>query len=123
MIVKIHTRGFPLSNALYDYTDAKVRLILGLYRNKLRRIDVFLTDVNGPKGGEDMRCKIKIKADGYPSIVVHETAEDLYNAINICLHRIKRAIGRRFDRALPHRKGLIEYGHIYKDDQFPTTVI
>lgn len=104
MLLKIYTRGFTLSDALSDYTESKIRLALGLYRDKIRRVDIFLTDVNGPKGGEDMMCKIKIKADGYPPIVVHETVDDIYNAINICSHRIKRSIGRRVDRVTEYRR-------------------
>eukprot|EP01025_Chloroclados_australasicus_P055295 TRINITY_DN6658_c1_g1_i4.p1 TRINITY_DN6658_c1_g1~~TRINITY_DN6658_c1_g1_i4.p1 ORF type:complete len:280 (+),score=14.21 TRINITY_DN6658_c1_g1_i4:36-875(+) len=104
MQVKIQTRGFNLSPALNDYTDTKVRLTLGLYREKIKRVDVFLSDVNGPKGGEDMMCKIVIKANGCHSIIVQDIAEDMYDAINICAHRIKRAVGRRFDRATQRRK-------------------
>lgn len=122
MLVKIHTRGFALSDALSDYTDSKIRLALGLYRDKIRRVDVFLADVNGPRGGEDMMCKIKVRADGHPPTIAHDTAEDMYDSINMCAHRIKRAIGRRFDRVLQRRKGLIDDVKLHKDEEFPSTI-
>ncbi|MCE2030066.1 HPF/RaiA family ribosome-associated protein [Sessilibacter corallicola] len=104
MLIKIHTPTFPQTNALSNYVDAKIRLALGLYRDKIRVVDVFLTDENGPKGGNDMRCKIVVKADRYPLTITQETADDIYDSINNCSHRIKRAVGRRFDRALQRRK-------------------
>jgi len=121
MLVKIQTRSFTLSKALYDYTDSKVRLALGLYPHKIQRADVFLTHVNGPKGGRDMMCKIKIKANGYPSIVAQETAEDMYDAINICSHRMKRSVGRRFDRVLQQRKARVDADRLYDEDSYLTT--
>ena len=104
MLIKIHTRGFTLSDSLGEYTEAKIRLALGLYWDRIRRVDVFLADVNGPRGGEDMQCKIKVKIDEFSPVVVQETADEMYGAINICAQRIKRVCARRFDRLLRHRK-------------------
>lgn len=104
MLIKIHTQGFTLSDAINAYADEKVRLALGLYRGKIQRADVFLTDVNGPKGGKDMQCKIKIKADGCSSVFAQDTAEDLYDAISGCSHRAKRVVERRFDRIVQRRR-------------------
>lgn len=109
MLVKLHTQGFASPDALNDYTDGKVRLALGLYRDKIRTIDVFLADINGPKGGEDMRCKIRVRSDGLPDILAQETAEHIYDAVSICSHRIKRAVGRRFDRSLELRRRRIDH--------------
>lgn len=108
MFIKIHTQGFTLSESLREYSESKIRLALGLYRDRIRRVDIFLTDVNGPKGGEDMTCKIKINSNGHAPFIAQETSKDLYDAINVCSHRIKRAAGRRFDRALQRRRGYSE---------------
>ncbi len=103
MLIKIHTQGFTLSNAINVYVDEKIRLALGLYRGKIQRADVYLTDVNGPKGGKDMQCKINIKADGQPAVFAEYTAENLYDSISGCSQRIKRAVKRRFARLLQQR--------------------
>lgn len=99
MLVQIHARDFALSEALDNYTDSKIRVALGLFREKIRRVDVFLTDVNGPKGGEDKNCKIIVKLDRHNAdIVAHETAPDMYDAINTCSHRVKRTVARQCER-------------------------
>lgn len=49
---------------------------LGRLGQRLRRVDVYLTDVNGPRGGPDKRCRIVARlATGSP-VVVSRTARD-----------------------------------------------
>ena len=104
MLIKIQTRGFTLSQSLKEYVESKIRLMFERYRVKISRIDVMLLDVNGPKGGEDMRCSIRFKPNGFPPIVIQETAADMYDAINTCTHRMKRAANRHFNRIQHQRK-------------------
>jgi ribosome-associated translation inhibitor RaiA len=104
MLVKIHAQGFELSPAINNFAESKARLAMGIYRDKIRRVDIYLSDANGPKGGEDRVCKIQLKPDRLAPIVVQETATDLYEAISICCHRSKRAASRRFDRLLQTRR-------------------
>ncbi len=108
MLVKTHARNLVLPDTLAEHVDAKIRLALGLYREKIRRVDIFLSDVNGPKGGEDIMCKIKIKADGHAPLIAQATATSIYDAMNICSQRIKRSVSRRFDRVLQRYKGASE---------------
>lgn len=98
MIVKIYAQGMILSDELREHTTSKVRLAIGLYVDRIRRADVFVTDVNGPKGGQDTVCKIKLTVMGQSSIIVQETAENIQDAVNVCSHRIKRIAGRQFNR-------------------------
>jgi ribosome-associated translation inhibitor RaiA len=95
MMLLIHTHGTTVSDQLKEHTEAKVRLTLGLYVEKIKRADIYLTDINGPKGGDDMQCKIKIDAYGQSPFVVQQTATTLTDAINACSHRVKRTVARR----------------------------
>ncbi|MFQ3237496.1 MAG: putative sigma-54 modulation protein [Paraglaciecola sp.] len=95
MLVHIQSRHFSLSEALSKYVKNKVQIMLGRYEAKIIRADVSLFDINGPKGGEDKCCKIIVKINGTSSIVVQETAEDLYDAINTCSRRVRRAVKRQ----------------------------
>jgi putative sigma-54 modulation protein len=97
MLIHIHiqSRQFSLSSALREYVQSKVRVMIGRYETKIIRIDVSLFDINGPRGGEDKCCKIITKATGMTSIVVQETAVDMYDAINLCSRRARRAVKRQ----------------------------
>ena len=95
MLVNIQYRHFSLSAALSKYVKSKIQIMLSRYESKIISINVSLFDINGPKGGEDKCCKIVIKINGATSIVVQQTAEDLYNAINTCSRRVRRAVKRQ----------------------------
>jgi putative sigma-54 modulation protein len=95
MLVHIQSRHFSLSTALSEYIKTKLQVMLGRYEAKIISLNVSLFDINGPKGGEDKCCKIVIKINGTSSIVVQETAVDLYVAINICSRRARRAVKRQ----------------------------
>ena len=99
MKIKIQSRGFKLTKALYNQVNSKLHLVLSRYGNRIRQAQVTLLDTNGPKGGEDKRCLICIKVNHSKSIVVQETAPDLYDAISNGAHRIKRAVDRHFHRS------------------------
>ena len=95
MLVHIQSRHFSLSAALNKYVKTKLQVMLGRYEAKIISLNVSLFDINGPKGGEDKCCKIIVKINGTSSIVLQETAVDLYDAINTCSRRARRAVKRQ----------------------------
>jgi putative sigma-54 modulation protein len=95
MLVNIQSRQFSLTPALRAFVESKVKLTLGRYETKISRVDVSLFDINGPKGGEDKCCKMIVRVKNLPCIVVQETTEDLYEGINICSRRTRRAVKRQ----------------------------
>jgi putative sigma-54 modulation protein len=95
MLVHIQSRHFSLSTALNNYVKTKLQVMLGRYEAKIISINVSLFDINGPKGGEDKCCKIVVKINGASSIVMQETAVYLYDAINTCSRRARRAVKRQ----------------------------
>jgi putative sigma-54 modulation protein len=49
---------------------------LGRLGRCLRRVDVYLTDVNGPRGGPDKRCRIVARLTAGSPVVVSRTDRD-----------------------------------------------
>jgi putative sigma-54 modulation protein len=116
MLVYIQTRHFDLTPELSDYVESKIRLMLGRYKNKIMTVNVSLSDINDPRGGEDKCCKIIIKPENIPSIVVKETASDIYDAVNRCSHRAKRIVNRNLILTQWKRKQLTLDEHLEDDD-------
>jgi putative sigma-54 modulation protein len=108
MLVNIQSRHFSLSEALSKYVKTKVQIMLCRYEAKIIRVDVSLFDINGPKGGEDKCCKIVVRINGASSIVVQETAEDLYDAINTCTRRGRRVVKRQLSIHVRTRRKIKE---------------
>lgn len=98
MKLRVKSKGFRVTHALHDRVKSKLHRIFSRYGDRIRATEVTLEDVNGPKGGEDMRCLVTVKLNKSKSIVVKEQAADLYDAINKCAHRLTLAMERHISR-------------------------
>jgi putative sigma-54 modulation protein len=58
MSVWVRSRGFELSHGLRAHAERRLRHVLGRFRMRLRSVILRLDDVNGPRGGNDKRCRI-----------------------------------------------------------------
>ena len=67
------------------------------YGDHLRDVKVRLLDVNGPKGGVDMVCRIQARIDKHFSINAEGRHTDLYAAITLAADRMERSIGSILD--------------------------
>ncbi len=107
----IHVRNFGLAINSADHDRVRRRLARRLARfgASVERASVRIEDVNGPRGGLDKRCRIKIVLSGVPSVTVEEQHGALLDAIDGALRRasiaVQRAVGRRSeDKPLPRRR-------------------
>lgn len=98
MNIKIQSRDFLLTDALHRQISAKLQLILSRYGHRIRKTEVTLSDVNGPKGGEDKRCIMKFRINHLKTIVVQDTTNDMYESISNCAMRVRRTLERQFGR-------------------------
>jgi len=98
MQIDIQTRNFDLTNALRNYVERRLRFALTWADNHVQRIVVRLSDVNGPRGGDDKRCHLLVVLAGLPDVVVKDTEADLYFAIDRAADRAGRSVMRRIDR-------------------------
>ena len=98
MKLRVKSRGFKVTKALYNRVNAKLSRVFTRYGDRIRGAEVMLQDVNGPKGGEDMSCLVTIKLSRSKPIVVREQAADLYDAINKCAQRATHQMERHVKR-------------------------
>ena len=106
MSITIRSQGFRLTQAIRDHVISRLDKTLMYYQDQVPKVDVRVMDINGPRGGEDMRCRIILTLDGSKPLVIQETAEDLYDAISECCHRAKWAVSRHFERLQKHKRQL-----------------
>ncbi|HEY0939987.1 MAG TPA: hypothetical protein VGE08_07825 [Steroidobacter sp.] len=71
---------------------------LGKYATSIERVTVRVRDVNGPRGGIDKLCRIKVVLSGLPSVVFESRALSLKPAINGALSGTERAVRRSVQR-------------------------
>ncbi|MEN3277993.1 MAG: putative sigma-54 modulation protein [Massilia sp.] len=98
MRMTIQTNGFTMTDALRSYTQQRLATALGWARQHMRKLVVWLSDINGPRGGVDKRCKIQVQLDGGRDIIIEDTEADLYAAIDRAAGRADRAVVKRVER-------------------------
>jgi ribosome-associated translation inhibitor RaiA len=94
MRLSIRARGLELSDELRDHVTRRLSFALARVSPLLRRVDVTLEDVNGPKGGIDKVCRVRARGPGLREIVVEERHSDVMAAVDVAASRAGRAVLR-----------------------------
>jgi hypothetical protein len=72
------------------------------YAERLRRVEVYLQDVNGHKGGIDKRCAIEAHLAGHQPVAVSDQAasinEAVSGAVDKLAHALEHTLGRLDDK-------------------------
>lgn len=98
MRLTIQANGFLLTQALRNHTEQRVATALGWARQHMRQLVVSLSDINGPRGGVDKRCRMKVLLGSGREVIIEDVEADLYLAINRAAERADRAIVRQIQR-------------------------
>jgi ribosomal subunit interface protein len=98
MHIDIQARQLPLTRTLKRYTQLRIRFALTRFEERIQRVSMWLSDVNGPKGGRDKQCRLQVALAGKTSIVIEDTHENLYVAINRAIERAGHSLVRKLDR-------------------------
>ncbi|GGE72749.1 HPF/RaiA family ribosome-associated protein [Massilia psychrophila] len=98
MRMNIQASGFVLTDSLKVYTEKRLVTALGWAGGHMRELHVSLSDINGPRGGRDKRCRILVQIAGGRSVVIEDTETDLYHAIDRAAERVDRAVVRRIEQ-------------------------
>jgi CBS domain-containing protein/ribosome-associated translation inhibitor RaiA len=102
--VNIRAAGVDLDDDMRGYIRRKLGQKLGKFATSIERVSVRLRDVNGPRGGVDHLCQVKVVLSGLPSVVVEEGRETVGAAIDAAIsgvtRSVSRALGRRQEQPL-----------------------
>ncbi|MDH5181013.1 MAG: HPF/RaiA family ribosome-associated protein [Gammaproteobacteria bacterium] len=102
MQIDIQTRSFSLTDALREHVNRRIGFTLGTRDDYIQRIVVRLEDINGPRGGADKLCRLQIVLDQLPDVVIEDTEEDMYVAIDRATDRAGRTVSRKISRQRDH---------------------
>jgi ribosomal subunit interface protein len=76
-----------------EYFSGQIAKKLERFENRITRIEVFLTDENGKKTGQnDIVCKIEARVESKNPITVSEQADSMNLAISGAIDKLKAAL-------------------------------
>lgn len=103
MQLHVRTRNFSQTQGLLSFTRARANSALSRFQQKVISVNLILSDINGPKGGEDKKCVMCIHLGASNPIVIQHIASDMYDAISHCCARAKQAVAKQSARLHSHR--------------------
>ncbi|MHC4393908.1 MAG: HPF/RaiA family ribosome-associated protein [Planctomycetota bacterium] len=99
MLILVSERGLEQeAEGVRSYVERRLLFALGRFASRVQRVRVACSDVNGPKGGSDKRCRVSVTIPSAPPIVVSDVATDLHVAVDRAADRVSRAVARRLNR-------------------------
>ena len=104
MRTRVMATGFEVTDAIRAFAHRHFETLNRSHPDELMHADVFLEDVNGPKGGEDKTVRMRLKLRNGRTATIGESRADLYGAIALAgrraIHTVRRTLGerRRIDR-------------------------
>ena|SRR5687767_11195693 len=99
-LVHAHIRTFGIHVNQNTRTSIRRKLDtkFGKFARSIERMSVRLEDVNGPRGGVDHLCRIKVVLRNLPSVVYENQGASLDTAIGGALAGAERAVRRTLQR-------------------------
>ena len=94
----VRVEGVRLDDDDVTYIRRRLGEKLGKYARRIERVTVRMRDINGPRGGVDIQCRIKLVVRGLPSVVVDHQAAHLRPALTRALAGAERALRRTLQR-------------------------
>jgi CBS domain-containing protein len=94
----IRVSGVTLDDAAREYIRRRLGMKLGKFAENIERVTVRVEDVNGPRGGVDTTCRIKVVLSRFPSVTVEAKGDSLEDTINRALGAAERAVRRSVQR-------------------------
>lgn len=98
MKITIRTRHLELTSELREQLHRRMLFALGRLAPAIRAVDVTMVDVNGPKGGDDKHCRIRVRGHAMGTIVVEHLGADTLATLAVAADRTEQAVVRALAR-------------------------
>jgi hypothetical protein len=98
MQISVGSSDSEISHKLGPFVERRAYFNLGRYVPRLKRVLVRLEDVNGPRGGNDKRCRVVLRVAKLTDTVVEVQGDSWHAVVARALERAERALGRSIER-------------------------
>ena len=90
MRIELTSPHHDLDEQLHEHAERRFLFALSRFSNRLRTVRIRIHDVNGPRGGVDVRCTVDLRGPGLPPL----RAEVLDASVEAALDRAAEVAGR-----------------------------
>lgn len=102
MLVTLRTQGVELNEDLSREAQRRLTFALDRHQHHLTEVNVFISDLNGPRGGVDKLCQVTAALKGMPPLTILEQTQNVLTGLT----RAGRRLALRIDRRNKHRRSM-----------------
>jgi predicted component of type VI protein secretion system len=100
LFIQIHADNQVPSDAERDSRlEEQIRQRLARFEGRITDVEVHVSDVNGPRGGNaDMRCTIEARVNGIPPVAAIDEGNDVDRAVIGAAKKVVRALDHQLGK-------------------------
>jgi len=84
--------------------EEQIRQRLARFEGRITDVEVHVSDVNGPRGGNaDMRCSIEARVNGIPPVAAVDEGNDVERAVIGAAKKVVRALDHQLGKLSDRR--------------------
>ena len=106
MKIDIQALNFDLSDSILGCIKDRLNFTLSSRFDQIKSISIKVDDINGPRGGLDKRCQVRIAMPRLKDVIIEDIQADLYVAIFRATDRASRTVKRRLNRLQDKKRKL-----------------
>lgn len=98
MQIRVHVRHASPTDALKRYIVERLEAALSRAVRRVREVEVWIVDENGPRGGADKHCRVAVALAGHAPVIAEAVSPDVYDAVREAAHLSKHSVMRSLHR-------------------------
>ena len=92
MLLKYHSQGLSLTPEEQETMTAQINRTLNSFSDKIRSVDVYIKDINGPRGGRDNSVTIRARLNGKVELASSALKSKLLSASALAARKTRRRV-------------------------------
>ena len=115
MLIRVRTRDLKLSDEQREHIEKRLAFAVGRFERLIAAVDVMLEDRNGPRGGVDKQCRMRLEMRRGEPLLTTAIDSDVDRSIDHAAARLSRSLSRLVER------GRASHGMSYSGPFGPTS--
>ena len=99
MSISITDRRNLLDEALRDLAERRLLFALSRFDSRIKKVDLVVTDENGPRGGIDKACRVCVSLKRASEVRISDKDANLATCLSRLAERVGRAVARSIERS------------------------
>ena len=98
--MQLEIRGvqYKMEDSLREYIERRLGFALGRFADRIGRVTAYLSDINGPRGGIDKRCRISVNLIPRGAVMIEDCDHDPFTLAARGAKRVGRSVRRALER-------------------------